>query len=626
MKKVLSLILSAIMLLSILPVMAFAEETYIPVSEANSFWSDRTYSISSEEEFMLFVKKCYNTLVFSDFVLTTDLTFYDGVFSLDENQTPLYNGGFILPEPIEVLHQFKGCLDGQGHTISGLYVNDEICAGLFGEASGRISNVNITNSLFVSEEKAGSIAGKSFGVSIENCSSDAIVIGKSTVGGIVSDAQHGSISDCFFSGTVVLEKGGNAQTKNVGGIIGSVHVNMINCVNAGDVYNKANGYYCGGVAGQLSTTHNSENEYLSEVVGCANTGRVFSKSPAGNFAGCIIGGHIVDCYAAGEVYSEKPSNFMAEFRTNKKPVGNYWDSEKGFYDNFINCYYVARYGDTVDFNGEFNTHYEWYLKSRKPDPEDGTLVIDDIGISPIEEETLRNNISGESTVFESLVCDTGNENKGYPLPESLQRRTVAPSITDIEYTKSYETRNTFNVTVEGRPAMIQFIEPTGGTRTYDRNHKNVTIKSYDAEGNEVNSLDRTAVYEVWSIYSNMMINAEIRTRAKYFAKAKYTWDSETFDFSMILANPIVSMKLDSYSGAKGAVPATIVVDSQTEKVMIKMPDGSSATLSTFTTDENGNRVFNSYAWMNADGLNEIKVYIRRDNAWKLAGIFEYTAS
>ena len=569
------------------------------------------------------VKKCYNTLVFSDFVLTTDLTFYDGIFSLDENQTPLYNGGFILPEPIEVLNQFKGCLDGQGHTISGLYVNDERCAGLFGAASGRISNVNIKNSLFISEDDAGSIC-VSNSARIENCSSDAIVIGKNSVGGIVVDAQHGSISDCFFSGTVVLEKGGNAQTKHIGGIIGSVHVNMINCVNAGDVYNKANGY-CGGVAGRLSATFNSEKEYISEVVGCANTGRVFSKSPAGNFAGCIIGGHIVDCYAAGEVYSEEPSNFMAEFRTNKKPFGNYWDSEKGFYDNFINCYYVARYGDTVDFNGEFNTHYEWYLKSRKPDPEDGTLVIDDIGISPIEEETLRNNTDGESKVFEGFVCDTGNENKGYPLPESLQRRTVAPSITNVEYTKSYETRNTFNVTVNGRPAMIQFIEPTGGTRTYNRNNANVTIKSYDANGNEVNSLDRTAVYEVWSIYSNMMINTEIRTRAKYLSDAIYTWDSETYDFPMILANPIVSMKLDSYSGGKGAVPTTIVVDSKTEKVMIKMPDGSSATLSSFTTDENGNRLFNSFAWMNEDGLNEIKIYIRRDNAWKLAGIFEYVA-
>ena len=42
------------------------------------------------------------------------------------------------------------------------------------------------------------------------------------------------------------------------------------------------------------------------------------------------------------------------------------------------------------------------------------------------------------------------------------------------------------------------------------------------------------------------------------------------------------------------------------------------------TDENGNKIFTGKAWMNKDGLNEIRVYIYRRNVWRLAGTLEYT--
>ena len=46
-----------------------------------------------------------------------------------------------------------------------------------------------------------------------------------------------------------------------------------------------------------------------------------------------------------------------------------------------------------------------------------------------------------------------------------------------------------------------------------------------------------------------------------------------------------------------------------------MRNGTSVTVSAFTTDENGNRVFVGNAWANDEMYNEIKVYIRRNNAW-----------
>ena len=58
--------------------------------------------------------------------------------------------------------------------------------------------------------------------------------------------------------------------------------------------------------------------------------------------------------------------------------------------------------------------------------------------------------------------------------------------------------------------------------------------------------------------------------------------------------------------------------------MFKMPNGTSVTVSTFTTDENGNRVFTGKAWMNEDGHNEIRILIYRNSVWRQVGTLEYT--
>lgn len=620
MKKLLAMVLTAIMVFAVLPVMSSAEENIIPISECGGVISSgKIYSISTAEEFLQFEeinKDCRGATI----VLTNDITIHDGVFTVDENLKPLYNGSFALPEPIEAIDSFRGTFDGQEHIIRGLYVKDEKKAGLVEELIGTIKNVNIENSLFIAKGAVGSICGvDSSYAKVEKCFSKAIVIceGENLVGGGIAGGFQGTMTDCYFNGTVIAE-----QCISVGGIVGEAIGTFNRCINAGEVYG-GKSWAIGGFAGIID----------NHVSYCSNTGKVYGESEAGNFVG-YTNGFLDNCYAAGEVFAANPSNFMSDYYCAPKFEGytsweqsyggSSWPSGYGFYTNFVNCVFVARYGDTADFKGNFDQDYQDYLDSIQPDPYGMGQIVDDIGLESVTEDYLKNNGKGLATYLKEFVLDTGNENNGYILPEILQRRTVAPSITNVEYEKSFDTRNIFTVTVEGRPAMIQFVEPTNGTRTYDRNHKNVTIKSYDADGNEVNSLDRTLAYEVWSIYSNMMPNAEIRTRAKYLSNAIYTWDSETYDFPMIQANPIVSMELSKVKGGKGAIPATVVTDDKTERVMFKMPNNTSVTVSTFTTDENGNRVFVGKAWMNEDGLNEINVHIYRKNAWKLAGTLEYT--
>ena len=193
-------------------------------------------------------------------------------------------------------------------------------------------------------------------------------------------------------------------------------------------------------------------------------------------------------------------------------------------------------------------------------------------------------------------------------------------VTEVTYVQQEDIHKTFTVTVNGRKQMIQFIEPDGGTRTYDRYNKNVKITSYNADGEVVNSVARDLAYEVWEIYSNMSVGVEIQVRGK----ANYKWDEFRYSFTIEPYNPIVSMELSSTSGKKGPGPATVVADEKTEKVMFKMPNGTSVTVASTATDENGNKIFTGKAWMNEDGLNEIEVKIYRKNVWKSVGTLEYT--
>ncbi len=198
--------------------------------------------------------------------------------------------------------------------------------------------------------------------------------------------------------------------------------------------------------------------------------------------------------------------------------------------------------------------------------------------------------------------------------------TLLSDVTEVAYVQQEDTRKTFTVKSNGRKQMIQFIEPDGGTRTYDRYNKNVKITGYNADGEEVSSMARDLAYEVWEIYSNMSVGVEIQVRGK----ENYKWDEVRYSFTIEPYNPIISMELSATSGKKGPVPATVIADEKTEKVMFKMPNDTSVTVSTYTTDESGNRVFTGKAWMNEDGHNEIRVFIYRDKVWKLAGTLEYT--
>lgn len=108
-------------------------------------------------------------------------------------------------------HPFKGTLNGDGHTVSGLYINDQ---GLFGVNAGTIKNLILEGSV-TGKGNVGGIAGQNNG-RIVSCTNKGSVTGKDCVGGITgTNRADGIVVQNVNSGNVTGE---NKQT--VGVIIG----------------------------------------------------------------------------------------------------------------------------------------------------------------------------------------------------------------------------------------------------------------------------------------------------------------------------------------------------------------------------------------------------------------------
>ena len=97
---------------------------------------------------------------------------------------------------------YCGTFDGQGHLISGLYINqpDMDYVGFFGgtDYSYTVTGINIANSYFKGRSNVGAIFGYA-GSNISDCAvyDDVTVIGESYVGGIAGGTSNGELKNSY---------------------------------------------------------------------------------------------------------------------------------------------------------------------------------------------------------------------------------------------------------------------------------------------------------------------------------------------------------------------------------------------------------------------------------------------
>ena len=209
---------------------------------------------------------------------------------------------------------FRGTFDGDGHTVSGVYVDSGIdCAGFFGSVvipsntSGdadapdkmtseyvlqhtqtSIKNIKITNAEIHGGYSVGGIVGYAENLGLSDCSFEGDVYGSgNSIGGIVGWAYYYTvINQCYSSGTV-------SGNQRVGGIAGYANGNSVIVKSYSDmaVSGKLN---VGGVGGTLSGAF---------LEGCFFLGSVSADDTVGGLVGYALFSTVCDAYAIAPVTS-----------------------------------------------------------------------------------------------------------------------------------------------------------------------------------------------------------------------------------------------------------------------------------------------------------------------------------
>ena len=164
---------------------------------------------------------------------------------------------------------FEGKLNGNGHTISGIYINDTTLtnAGLFQTLKGTIENLAITDSYILTKENSGIVCGNNLGT-ISGCYIQGETKGKNNVGGIAGTSS-GKIENCIFEGKTTGEN-------NVGTIAGENKGTISSVITYGTTSgNNHIGVICGANSGTASNCR-----YFTEIT---KMGAIDGKNDSTNF-------------------------------------------------------------------------------------------------------------------------------------------------------------------------------------------------------------------------------------------------------------------------------------------------------------------------------------------------------
>ena len=244
-------------------------------AEAPQNSSDGYYEIYDQWQLYWFAKKVRDGNPGISARLMDNITLNEGVLTNGELNT---GANFTPWTPIGTFDQpFTGTFDGDGHTISGLYIDGNTnYVGLFGHVGkdgtvkGTVKNVNITDSYMSGSSYVGGICGNNIGGTLEDCTSDCTVKGTdNAAGGICGlNENYGSVLNCHNTGKVT-------GSFNVGGVCGRNYSSgtVNGCYNTGEVSGTR---WVGGVCG---------NNYGGTVKGCYNIGNVSGNSEVGGVCG-----------------------------------------------------------------------------------------------------------------------------------------------------------------------------------------------------------------------------------------------------------------------------------------------------------------------------------------------------
>ena len=237
------------------------------------------YKIATADDLLEFAQRVNGGETTANAILTDDINLNPNM-KINEDGTVTGNPDQWTPIGNSESTAYTGTFDGNGKTISGLYINssDNDYKGLFGYVGtgGTVKDLTVSGSVS-GNNFVGGIAGQNGGRIID-CAFSGSVSGDWYVGGVVGD-NGGSVENCYNTGKVT----GSSDYRYIGGVVGYNSGTVENCYNTGNI---SGNRYVGGVVG---------NNYSGIVENCYNIGKV-SGTGVGGVVGGNYSGTVTNCY------------------------------------------------------------------------------------------------------------------------------------------------------------------------------------------------------------------------------------------------------------------------------------------------------------------------------------------
>ena len=316
-------------------------------------------------------------------------------------------------------HQFAGTFDGNGKTVSGIYISGTSSyIGLFGYTTGAVKYVDVVDSYISGSSSVGGVVGCITSGTVSYCSNSGSIFGSRYAGGVVGYITSGTVSYCSNSGSI------SGSSFNVGGVVGCIKSGTVsNCCNTGCVNGSSN--RVGGVVGLedggtvlncYNTGYVKGNCYVGGVVGY-NCGTVKVSYNAGRMEGGMGTGGVVGYNNSGTVSYCYNSGFVEGY-----------GGVAGLNSGSISfCYYDKQICTIEGINGEDITGQA-----------EGKSTLELVG------KGLWTNTSGEGWTDE---CWTFSEKDIYPCLAGMAETdaayiSAAPLMLSYTSPSEYETANT----------------------------------------------------------------------------------------------------------------------------------------------------------------------------------------
>jgi len=245
-------------------------------------------------------------------------------------------------------NSFRGAFDGQGHIITGLYINRPATdyVGLFGyaESSSMMQNVGLLSAEVTGQSYVGGLVGYNNGMISNSCSTGNINGIIDHVGGLVGYNDYkGNIDTSYSTGAI-------NGTWCIGGLVGENDGNISNSYNTGMVNGtlRVGGLVGYNDSGSIVTSYNMGTvngrsfvgglvgwNYSGSIATSYSTGAVNGRDNIGGLVGGSDGGSMVTSYSMGMVSGKDGVGGLVGSNSNGTISNSYSTG------NVVGSYYVG---------------------------------------------------------------------------------------------------------------------------------------------------------------------------------------------------------------------------------------------------------------------------------------------